>query len=56
MKTLQYTLDNEGEYGIRKGVPGLHDAIKDELRIFQTVAILEVITAAFIEPHPSFYL
>ena len=35
-------LDNEGDYGIWKGVPGLHFAIKDQLRLFQTLACLEV--------------
>ncbi|XP_003386467.1 PREDICTED: very-long-chain (3R)-3-hydroxyacyl-CoA dehydratase 2-like [Amphimedon queenslandica] len=43
LKTLQYMLDNEGEYGIWKGVPGLHFVIKDQLRLFQTLACMEVV-------------
>ena len=42
IKTVRYIIDNEGKYGIGKGVPGLHEVARTELRIFQTLACLEV--------------
>ena len=40
MKGVQYVAG--GNYGIYIGAPGLYETVRTELKLFQTLAILEV--------------
>lgn len=40
MKAIQYVI--EGNYGIEIGAPGLYLRVHKELKLFQTLACLEV--------------
>ena len=40
MKAIQYVI--EGNYGIKIGAPGLYISVHKELKLFQSLACLEV--------------
>lgn len=41
-RTLRYLLENGHMIGLKAGAPGYYEVINDEVKLYQTLAILEV--------------